>query len=331
MEKSISRRTAVSGLSAMVLGTALGRAQAQAPFPSKLIRMIVPWSGGGSGDVQTRIVTQRLSEVMGQTIMIDNKPGANGLLGTKVAIAAPADGYTMLFGVSGQISLAPLLSKEATFNPLTDLTPISGLSSMRFYLVVSTASGFQTINDIVAASKAKPGKINFGSTGVGAMSHIAGAQLAKMTGADMTHIPYAGGQQVAIALLTGDIHCTFVTGGDLSPYLKAGTMRAVAVTGSTRSKLLPDVLTTVEQGLTGWMPDNIWFAFFGPARMPQRIVDQLHAGIAKVLAEPEPGEKLNKTFFAEPWPVDGSELTKVLRTEKENLIAALKVANISAS
>ncbi|MDO8278110.1 MAG: tripartite tricarboxylate transporter substrate binding protein [Burkholderiaceae bacterium] len=330
MSDTISRRSAVAGLSAMALGGIVGPAQAQ-NFPNKTIRMVMPWPAGGSGDTQTRMVMQRLAEVIGQPVIVDNRAGANGLLGTKLAMQAPADGHTIVFGVTGQISLGPLLNKDPGFDPLTDLVPVSGMSTHKMFLAVPTASPYRSMQQLVAAAKADPGKILYGSSGVGAMSHIAGVQLAQGSGTQMTHVPYQSASHVTRAMIAGDLAFTFVVGGDLSAQMKAGTMRPLGVSGDTRSTILPEVPTLKEQGLTAWMPGSVWFGFFAPAKTPQAALTVLHANIAKVLAEPDIVQRLNRNYFAEPWPVNSREFTEVVRSEIVNFKAALKAANIAAT
>lgn len=332
MALPISRRTVLAHMAALPAAGALGLAHAQAPaFPSRSVRLIMPWPPGGGGDTQTRLVMQRVAERVGQPIVVDNKAGANGLLGTRLAIAAPPDGHTLVFGVNGQITLGPLLNKDAGFDPLADLAPVSGLSVLKMFLAVPANSPFRNVQDLVTAAKADPGKLSYGSTGVGSMSHVAAAQLAHLTGTRMTHIPYQSGSHVTRAMLAGDLHFTFVVGGDLSAQMKAGTMRPLGVSGDTRSAVLPDIPTLQEQGVAGWMPGNVWFGLFAPARTPQLLLDTWHGHIARVLAEPEIVQRLKATYFAEPWPVDSREFGAALKSEIANFAQALKAANITAA
>jgi tripartite-type tricarboxylate transporter receptor subunit TctC len=330
MAPDLSRRATLASLSALAAAGFLGKANAQA-FPSRPVRLIMPWPPGGGGDTQTRMVMQRVAEAMGQPIVVDNKAGANGLLGTKLAIAAPADGYTLMFGVNGQITLGPLLNKDSGFDPLNDLVPVSGLSTLKMFLAVPAASPFRSVQDLVAAAKADPGKLSYGSTGVGSMSHVAAAQMAHLTGARMTHIPYQSGSHVTRAMLAGDLHFTFVVGGDLSAQMKAGTMRPLGTSGDARSAVMPDIPTLQEQGVAGWMPGNVWFGLFAPAKTPQPLLDTWHGQIARALAEPEIVQRLKTTYFAEPWPVNSREFSAVLKSEIANFAQALKAANISAA
>ncbi|MDB5856856.1 MAG: tripartite tricarboxylate transporter substrate binding protein [Ramlibacter sp.] len=330
MAPALSRRAALTSLSALAAAGILGNANAQA-FPNRPVRLIMPWPPGGGGDTQTRMVMQRVADAMGQPIVVDNKAGANGLLGTKLAIAAPPDGYTLMFGVNGQITLGPLLNKDSGFDPLNDLVPVSGLSTLKMFLVVPTASPYKSVQDLVAAAKADPDKLSYGSTGVGSMSHVAAAQLAHLTGTRMTHIPYQSGSHVTRAMLAGDLHFTFVVGGDLSAQMKAGTMRPLGTSGDARSAVMPDIPTLQEQGVSGWMPGNVWFGLFAPAKTPQPLLDTWHGQIARALAEPEIVQRLKTNYFAEPWPVNSREFTAVLKIEIANFAQALKAANISAA
>lgn len=330
MAPAISRRAALTSLSALAAAGILGNANAQA-FPARPVRLIMPWPAGGGGDTQTRMVMQRVSDSMGQPIVVDNKAGANGLLGTKLAIAAPSDGYTLLFGVNGQITLGPLLNKDSGFDPLTDLVPVSGLSTLKMFLAVPTASPYKSVQDLLSAAKADPGKLSYGSTGVGSMSHVAAAQLAHLTGTRMTHIPYQSGSHVTRAMLAGDLHFTFVVGGDLSAQMKAGTMRPLGTSGDARSAVMPDIPTLQEQGVAGWMPGNVWFGLFAPAKTPQLLLDTWHGQIARMLAVPEIVQRLKTTYFAEPWPVNSREFSAALKSEIANFAQALKAANISAA
>lgn len=328
--RHLTRRDAL-GAATAAAALAPWSAWARETFPDRAVRLIMPWPPGGGGDTQTRLVMQRVAELVGQPIVVDNKAGANGMLGTRLAIAAPPDGHTLLFGVNGQITLGPLLNKNAGFDPLADLAPVSGLSVLKMFLAVPARSPYRTVHDLVAAAKAEPGKLSYGSTGVGSMSHVAAAQLAHLSGTRMTHIPYQSGSHVTRAMLAGDLHFTFVVGGDLSAQMQAGTMRPLGVSGDARSAVLPDIPTLQEQGVAGWMPGDVWFGIFAPARTPQPMLDAWHGHIARALAEPEITQRLKSTYFAEPWPVTPQVFSAVLRKEMSNFAQALKAANITTA
>ncbi|MDO8279849.1 MAG: tripartite tricarboxylate transporter substrate binding protein [Burkholderiaceae bacterium] len=323
---NLSRRAVMSALSAAMLGSST--AFAQQGYPNRQVRMIMPWPAGGGGDIQTRLITQRLAENIGQPVVVENRAGANGIIGTKAAIAAAPDGYTLVFAVNGTLTLGPALYKDVGVNAETDLMPVSGLSAQRIFLAVPTNSPLRTIRDLVDAGKASD-KVSYGSSGNGALSHICGAQLANITGAKFTHVPYKSASHAVQAMLAGDLQFAFLIGGDLATQVKAGRLRALAVTGEPRAALMPDVPTMKEAGVSGWLPDMVWFAVFAPAATPPALVDIMHRQIARVLGEPAIKERLNTQFLADPWPIGSKELGNIVRSEKANFQAAITAARIT--
>ncbi len=282
-----TRRAALGlGLSAVAAGS--GRA---ADFPSKPIKLVVPYAPGGGADGVARIVARRASETLGQPIVIENKGGAGAILGTDQVAKAEPDGYTLLLGQSGPISINPAVYKQLPYDPVKDFAPITMTTAYPYILVVNAELPAKTLAEFVALAKAKPGSMNYGSTGVGAANHLVAELFAAKAGLKMTHVPYRGTALAVGDLVSGTLSVVFGDPVSVLPHLKSGKLRALAVTSLERSAVAPEVPTVAESGYPGFEA-LAWHGILAPAKTPKPVIDKLNAEIVKALADPPTRELL---------------------------------------
>jgi tripartite-type tricarboxylate transporter receptor subunit TctC len=261
-----------------------GGAFAQA-WPARPIKLVVPFATGGATDLAGRLLAQHLGAALGQPVVVDNRPGAAGNIGTDFVAKSPADGYTILLTSLSAISIAPFFDKALPYSPQKDLAPISLVANIASVLVVHPSVPAKTVTELVAYSKANPDKLNFGSSGVGDGNHLAGELFNSMTGATLVHVPYKGGAPAMTDLMGGQIQLMFATLAAAMPNIQAGKVRPVAATETRRSELLPD-LPTIAETVAGYEFTS-WLGLFAPAGTPPNIVNKLNAEVAKVLKVPE--------------------------------------------
>jgi len=291
--KVILSITAVS----LALALAPGAAFAQRPstssgqaWPSKPVRMIVPFTPGAASDVLGRIVAQRFSEIWGQQVVIDNRPGAGGLIGSDLTRQAAPDGYTL--AMVGQPHLSNVLLREdKPYDPLKDFTAISLVGSTHNVIVLGKGIEAKTIPELIAIARAKPGALNYGSAGVGSSSHLAGALFASKAKIDVVHVPFRIGADSRSALIAGTIHYYVYPLPAIVGMLRAGTLRALAVGSPKRAEALPDVPTSAEAGFGEYRSES-WFGLIAPRGLPRQLVMRINADTAKVLQEPATREKI---------------------------------------
>jgi tripartite-type tricarboxylate transporter receptor subunit TctC len=290
--KTPRRRTlqqlAVSAL-ALVLASAASQATAQA-WPAKPVRIVVPFSPGGSTDVVARMLAQRLAALWGQTVVVDNRAGAGGNVGADVVAKSAADGYTLLMA-SGSITINPHLYKNMAFDTKRDLVPITNVASGPMLVVVPDASPAKNLKELIALAKAKPGALNFGSAGVGSQVHLAAENFADAAGIDISHVPYKGEALAYTDLIGGQTQFMVGNFAAASALLGNGRLRALAVTGRQRQAQLPDVPTAIEAGLAGF-ENHGWFGLLAPAGTPPELVAKVQRDTARVLAETETKARL---------------------------------------
>jgi tripartite-type tricarboxylate transporter receptor subunit TctC len=277
---------------ACALATPLSVAHAE-DFPSHSIRLIVPYAAGGGADSVARIVAKRMSENIGQPIVIENRGGAGSIIGTEVVKKADPDGYTLLLGQSGPISINPAVYKNLPYDPVADFAPIAMTTSYPYIMVVNPKLGVKTLKEFVGLAKSKPGELNYGTTGVGAANHLVTELFDSKAGIKMTHIPYRGTALAVTDLLAGQVQVVFADPISALPHMKAGTLLALAVTSKERSSVAPNVPTISESGYRGF--DAIaWHGILAPAKTPLEIVNKLNAEIVKALKDPETKSLLEK-------------------------------------
>ena len=278
---ALRRRSFVAGAAAaMVLPAGLVFAQAQ-DYPNKPVRVLVAFTAGGTTDILARAVSQKLSERFKQTFVVDNKPGAGGNLGTELAARSAPDGYTLIVNSVGPMAVNPSLYKKLNVNPLSDLVPVVQIADVPNVLVVHPSLPANTLDEFLAHAKANPGKLNYGSTGIGTSSHLCGFMLSQRTGADTTHIPYKGAEALK-DLLAGRVHFMFATIPSVIQHIHAGKLRALAVTSAQRSRSLPEVPTVAERGFPGFEAGS-WFGFFAPKGTPEAVIAELNKAVNEAL------------------------------------------------
>ncbi len=283
---------AFASLALFVFAATVGAANALAQtYPSHPIRFIVPFPPGGGTDTGARIIAQKLGESLGQPVVVDNRPGAAGIIGTELAAKAPPDGYTLLMGNVGTHAVNPSLYRKLPYDPVTDFSPISQVAGLPMFLLVAPSTPAKSVNELIALAKAKPGQLNYGSAGNGNAIHIAAELFKSMSGSQITHIPYKGGSQVAAALMAGEVQMTFLSILESLPSVKAERMRPLAVSSAKRSVAFPDLPTVAEAGLPGYESIS-WLGIFAPAATPRDIVAKLNTEIVKILAQPDVKERL---------------------------------------
>lgn len=282
-----SRRQALCALLAAAAPLARA-AQAQAPeaFPSRPMRLIVPYAAGTATDLIARMLAPKFADALHQPMVIDNRAGAGGIVGAEAVARATPDGYTLGFAGSQTHAINVSLYRQLPYNPLTDFTAIARVASQPMVLVVNPEVPAKTVAELVALAKAKPGSLNFASTGNGTSAHLSGEALRTRTGIDIVHVPYSGSGQVFSELLAGRTQLMFYPYPPLKPLIESGKLRALATTGETRPAWLPDLPTMIESGYPGFVVIP-WFALFGPAGIPAPVVETLSAAVGRVMADPE--------------------------------------------
>ncbi len=317
------RRTALSGLAALALARG---AAAQGAYPGKPIRLVVAFAPGGFTDIVGRVTAAKLSEALGQQVLVDNKAGAGGIIGTEIGAKAPPDGYTLLLGTISTHAMNPHLYKTLPYDPVKDFAPVARVATSPNILVVHPSVPAKSVAELIAAAKAKPGDLKYGSGGNGTSSHLAGEMFKSIAGVDILHVPYRSTSQGVTALLAGEISLMFDTLPSSLPHVQAGTLRALAVTPKERVAFVPDLPTVAESGLPGFEM-GVWVGIFAPAGTPAPVIARLDAETRKLLALPDVVarfEALGVTpFYAPP---DG--LATYLREETEKWGKVVRGANI---
>jgi tripartite-type tricarboxylate transporter receptor subunit TctC len=321
-----TRRLALSLLAALLTA---GAAHAQAPWPAaRPIRMIVPLAAGSAVDNAARIVAQKMAQNLGQAIVVDNKPGAAGLIGAgEVAKAAP-DGYTLGGFNDSIMTMLPNMNPKMPWDILKDFEPVSLVATVEWGLVVPTEAALKSAADLIASAKKAPGQLNYSSGGNGSPQHIAMALFASQAGLQMKHVPYKGATQAAMGVAGKEVDAAFQGIATVSSLIKAGKVRLVGVTTPARMPQFPDVPTVSESGLPGF-EFNSWFAMMAPAGTPRNILNTLAAEVQKALADPEVREKLNAQGLT-PRGTTPDDLGTAMRAQLAKYGALIKQNNITA-
>lgn len=291
-----SRRGALLALSLACLGSA-APAWAQADYPNRPITYVVPYPPGGAADAFARQLAAELAKRLGQPVVVENRAGANGNIGSASVVKAPADGYTLLLGTASTVAINPhLYGKNMPYDPLKDLQPVSGTHSMANVLVVNTATPYKTVQDVVVAAKAKPGALAYASAGNGNTMHLAGEQFRMQAGIDLLHVPYKGGPPAMNDVLAGQVPMMFNNLPAVLPMVRAGKLRALAVATPKRSPLMPEVPTMEEAGLKGYV-STVWNGVYVKAGTPRPIVERLNREIVAVLQSPAMRQSLEEQGY----------------------------------
>ena len=318
----VSYRCAIVALSAL-LPTAI--AMAAEPYPSKPIRLIVPYPPGGGTDFVARIIALKLPAEIGQNLVVDNRAGAAGLVGTELAARAPADGYTLLLADSS-LPINVSYYRNAKYDAIRDFDPITDVADTPYILAVQAASPYQSVRDVISAAKAQPGKINFGSGGNGSGSQLTGELFQLRAGIKLTHVPYKGVGLALSDVIAGQIQTTFTSAPPAVGLIKAGRIKALAVALEKRNAALPDVPTFGEQGVRDVIVTN-WFGIASIGGTPKPVLDKLHAALLRVIAQPDVKERLAAGAL-EPAPMSQEAFRKLVAEEVKRWAAVIRDAGI---
>jgi tripartite-type tricarboxylate transporter receptor subunit TctC len=295
------------------------------PYPARPIRVIVPQSAGGSTDLAARVVTQRLGDALGQTLVVDNRPGAGSLNGTETVAKAAPDGYTLLC-VAASFTINPSLHAKLPFDPIRDFTPITRLASLPHILVVHPTLPVKTVKELIALAKAKPGELNYASSGIATSTHLAAELFRHMTGTNMVQVPFKGGAPGMVGLLSGQVQLYFATISTALPHVKTGKIRALAVTSAKRSIVAPEHPTLAEAGVPGYEHAS-WIGMLAPAKTPAAIVSKLHAESVKAISAQEVKGPLLKDGL-EPVGDSPQEFASLIKGEVAKWKKVVKAAGI---
>jgi tripartite-type tricarboxylate transporter receptor subunit TctC len=302
-------------------------AAAQA-YPTKPIRLIVPFAPGGGNDNVARLVGKRVEESLGKPIVVDNRPGAGGVLGAEAAAKSPPDGYTLFLGGVGSHAVNPNLIRNLPYDPIKDFAPVTLLAQAPLVLVVHPSVPARNIAEFIAYARKNPGKLNFASNGNGSSSQLAAVMFDSMAGVEMVHVPYKGLSPALTDLLSGDVQVMFSSVVAIVPHIKAGKVRALAVTGKTRLALLPEVPTLAESGLKGYEASS-WYGILAPAGTPREIVVKLGAEFSRAVRQPEVARSL-VAEGAEPVGSTPEEFAAHIRAELARLGKVIREAKITS-
>jgi tripartite-type tricarboxylate transporter receptor subunit TctC len=306
---------------------AVGSAQAQ-PYPSKPIRFVVPYPAGGPLDTVARLLGQKVSESVKQPVVVDNRPGAGGNIGADAVAKSPPDGYTILMGAVATHAINPTLYASMPYDAMRDFAPITQVASTPNVLVVNPALPVTTVREFIAYAKANPGKLNFGSGSTGSAGHLAGELFKTMAGIEMTHVPYKGAGPAMNDLIGGQIQLMFDNLASSLGQVRAGRVRALAVTTARRSALAPELPTIAESGLPGF-DISTWFGVFAPAGTPREVLDRLHAEFTRALSSPEVRERM-LTLGAEPVSNRPDEFAAYIRAESDKYARVIRASGAKA-
>jgi tripartite-type tricarboxylate transporter receptor subunit TctC len=295
-------------------------------YPTKPIRMVITYPPGGNTDLVGRALAAKLSEAVGQQVVVDNRGGAGGVMGTMITAQASPDGYTIMLGTSAGMVVNPLLSSKLPYDALKDFAPVSNVIIVPQLLVINPQLPVKSVKELIALAKAKPGSLNAGSSGVGTPNHLGTELLKGLAGVNIVHVPYKGGAQALTDLIGGQIQMAFSSIPAVLPHIKAGRLNVLGVGSAKRSPALPNVPTIAEGGVPGY-EYTTWYGIFAPARTPPPLVTRLNSEIVKALASPD----LNQRFVAnggDPAPSTPDELRRYMIEESARWAKTIKAANI---
>ena len=315
--------TAILLLVPILIG--IGRAELQA-YPTRAVTLIVPAPAGGTTDIAARMISDPLARVFGQAIVIDNRPGASGMIATSAVARAQPDGYTLLMQYSGYQTISPLITKNLGWDPVRDFVPIANVLTAPQLLVVRPDLPVRTLAELVAYAKANPGKLNYATPGAGSLAHLTGELLKQRTGIEMTHVPYKGMAPAVTDLLSGTVDLTFATAPPMFGLLQAGKLRPLAILAKTRLSVFPDIPTAAEAGFEG-LDAPVWFAAFAPKATPPVIISKLGSEIAKIMKTEEFKRKAAEQGAAADYK-NSAELAQVTQTDLMRWGQVVKSANI---
>ena len=294
-------------------------------YPNKPLRLVAPYAPGGGTDILARLIGAKLSEALGQTVVVDNRPGAGGIIGTDIVAKSPPDGHTLMLASPSPIVVAPHLHKKLPYDPLRDLAPITLITNVPAVMAVHPSVPARTVGELIKFAKSKPGTINYSSSGNGGTGHLAGEMLKTMAGIQMTHIPYKGTGPATAALVSGEVNLSFGNIISVLPHVKGGRIVGLAVTTEKRSPVMPD-LPSVAETLPGYAAGP-FYGVLAPAGTPPAIIARLNREIVKILFSPDVKNNLSSEG-AEPIGSSPAEFARLLKSETERWGAVVKQAGI---
>jgi tripartite-type tricarboxylate transporter receptor subunit TctC len=318
--KSISRRAMLTVCGAAILSSA-ARAE---NYPVRPVKIVVPYPPGGSNDIIARILAQKLGEKEGQSFFVENRAGASGNIGAEVVATSAADGYTLLVTAPPPLTTNVALYKSLPFDPATAFAPVALLATVPIVLMVHPSLPVKNVQELIALAKAKPGTLNFGSSGIGSTNHLAGELLKSMTGIDIVHVPYKGAAPAMNDLIAGHIPMMFDNMPAVLPQVKGGAVRAIAVAGAKRAAALPDVPTVAESGVPGFEAFS-WFGSVAAAKTPAPVLEKLESDIAAILATPDMKTRL-ADLGAEPGSVTGAAFGQFLAADRAKWTKIIQIS-----
>lgn len=322
------KKIMVSTVACLALGTS-HLVQSADNYPNRPITLIIPVAAGGTTDIAGRALAKQLNAELGQTVVVENRPGASGNIANAYVSRAKPDGYTLVLSYEGFHTGNPVLMKDLTWDPIEDFTPIAEVIRGPHLMLVPADSPAQTLQEFIELAKEKPGSMNFASSGVGSIQHLGGELLQLQTGTDMVHVPYAGAAPAMQDLLAGRIELFITTPPTAMGHLEAGTLRALAITSNQRHPQLPDIPTTAEAGLPDFQLEA-WFSVFGPANIPDEIVDRLAQAMEKVITSDEFKAQMNEqgsnASYRSP-----AELGQIVKDDLAKWTQVVERAGISAN
>ena len=322
--KAVSRRAVLAMCAALMLP---GIAAAE-NYPSHSVKIVVPFPAGGSNDIIARILAQKLSERSGQQFFVENRGGAGGNIGADAVAKSAADGYTLLVTAPPPLTTSAALYKSLPFNPETDFAPVALLATVPIVLMVHPSVPAKNVQELVALAKAKPGTLNFASSGIGTTNHLAGELLKRMTEIDIVHVPYKGAAPAMNDLIAGHIPMMFDNMPAVLPQVQGGSVRAIAVAGAKRASTLPDVPTVAEQGVAGFEAFS-WFGLVAPAKTPAPVLATLQAEVESVLKMPDVEKRLAE-LGAEPGALSGAAFGKFLAEDTAKWTKIIQASGATA-
>ncbi len=301
----------VPALGCAAWGCAAPHAVAQSAYPDKPIRMLLPYPPGAGSDVIARLLAQKLSDNVGQQVIVDNRGGAGGNIGMELAAKAPADGYTLVLALTSQLAINPALFKKLPYDPIRDYAPITLIGSAPYVLVVHPAVPATSVRELIALAKSRRGQLTFASAGNGSGGHLAAELLKSLAGIDMIHVPYKGAGPALPDLISGQVQLTFATYSATGQHVRSGRLRALGVTTARRSPALPDLPTIAEAGVAGY-DSSVWYGLLAPAGTPPQIIARLNAETLRVLTSADLRERI------------GAEAIEAIGSSPESFAAHIK-------
>ena len=328
--KNTARRPWMAGalLSCLGLLGLSGQAAAQINYPNKPIRMVVPFAPGGVTDTSGRLIAEQLSKRLGQQVIVDNKPGASGNIGTQMVVSAEPDGYTLVLGFDGTMVINPHVFAKMPFDTVRDLAPVGKIGDAVLILVAHPGVPAKTLREVLDLSKKQNGGLSYGTSGTGGTPHIAGELLKMRTGANLVHVPYKGGGQALIDVIGGNIPLVYTAIAGAVQHVKSGKIHPVAVSSLQRSRALPDVPTFIEAGVSDFDVSS-WVGIMAPAKTPRAIIERLNTELNAVLADPEVRERLNQLGIAAT-PGTPEKFGEEIRRDLNRYGPVVKAAGIKA-